>query len=166
MYYCAPRERGREGRERDRVSLCAAYIRDRRHLCSPSNTTSFYEMFSLHSFPSVQGVVCIEHNIIEMRNCLHTACSNLPHNPHTCNTHTRERASLFFRFFPLLFIHNRQSLTRSSRYASASHLPSSVASRLTSLAGHATVAITTIDDDTRSSTSVLRTNYSPQHTLA
>jgi len=98
MYYCAPRERGRGGRERDRASLCAAYIRDRRHLCSPSNTTSFYEMFSLHSFPSVQGVVCVEHNIIEMRNCMHTACSNLPHNPHTYNTHiTRAR----FSFLPL-----------------------------------------------------------------
>lgn len=97
-------------------------------MLAPSNTTSFYEMFSLHSFPSVQGVVRVEHNIIEMRNCMHAACSNLSHNPHTCNTHTRERASLFFRFFPLLFIHDRQSLTRSSCYASASHSPSSVAS--------------------------------------
>lgn len=103
MYYCAPRERGRGGRERDRASLCAAYIRDRRHLCSPSNTTSFYEMFSLHSFPSVQGVVCVEHNIIEMRNCMHTACSNLPHNPHTCNTHIHASALLFSSAFFLFF---------------------------------------------------------------
>lgn len=97
------------------LSVSRIYTRQTALSLAPSNTTSFYEMFSLRFLRPKESFV--KRDIIEMRNYTITRRSACPNSPriHTyvqTNTHIRASALLFSSaFFSLLFIHDRPILT-------------------------------------------------------